>query len=77
MQPGLYMVKNVTEVESDGSVTLHRRTADLQLTITEPPPTTAPAGPISGGLSILQFIDIHACILTIVSLFCNCIFHIS
>ena len=48
LQPGLYAVKNVTEVESDGSVTLLRRIIDLQLTITEPPPTTAPTGTISG-----------------------------
>ena len=63
LQPGLYTVKNVTEVESNGSVTLHRRTDELQLTITEPPPTTAPTGTISGGLAILQFIDSHACII--------------
>ena len=50
LQPGLYTVKNVTEVESDGSVTLHRRTDELQLTITEPPPTTAPTGTISGSI---------------------------
>ena len=54
LQPGLYTVKKVTEVESNGSVTLHRRTDELQLTITEPPPTTvtAPTETISGGLSI-------------------------
>jgi hypothetical protein len=52
LQPGLYTVKNVTEVESDGSMTLHRRTDVLQLNITEPPPTTAPTGTISGGLFI-------------------------
>ena len=53
LQPGLYTVKNVTEVESDGSVTLLRRTVELQLNITstEPPPTTAPTGTISGDLS--------------------------
>ena len=50
LQPGLYIVKNVTEVESDGSVTLLRRTDVLQLTITEPPPTTAPTGIISSSL---------------------------
>ena len=44
------MIKNVTEVESDGSMTLHRRTVKLQLTITEPPPTTAPTGTISSSL---------------------------
>ena len=48
LQPGLYTVKNVTEVECDGSVTLLRRTVDLQLTITEPPPTTATTGVIPG-----------------------------
>ena len=49
LQPGLYTVKNVTEVESDGSVTLHRRTDVLQLTITEPPTTvTALTRTISG-----------------------------
>ena len=29
LQPGLYAVKNVTEVESDGSVTLLRRTKEV------------------------------------------------
>ena len=48
LQPGLYTIKNVTEVESDGSVTLLRRIIDLQLTITEPPPTTATTGTSSG-----------------------------
>ena len=52
LEPGLYTVKNVIEVESDGSVTLHRRTDVLQLTITEPPPTTAPTRTISGNLFI-------------------------
>ena len=51
LQPGLYAVKNVTKVESDGSVTLLRRTVELQLNITEPSPTTAPIGAIPGGLS--------------------------
>ena len=55
LQPGLYTVKNVTEVESDGSMTLHRRTDKLQSPIIEPPPTTvtAPTEIISGGLSIM------------------------
>ena len=75
LQPGLYMVKNVTEVESDGSVTLHRRTDILQLTITEPPPTTAAMGTISGGLSILQFIDMQSCMYYYIFLFCR--FHFS
>ena len=35
LQPGLYTVKNVIEVESDSSLTLLRRTDELQLTITE------------------------------------------
>ena len=48
LQPGLYTVKNVTEIESDDSVTLLRIIIDLKLTITEPPPTTAPTGTISG-----------------------------
>ena len=46
----------MTEVESDGSVTFLRRAESdvLQLTITEPPPTTAPidSETISGGLII-------------------------
>jgi hypothetical protein len=50
LQPGLYTVKNVIEVESDGSMTLLKRTDALQLNITEPPPTTAPTGAISGDL---------------------------
>ena len=60
LQPGLYMIKNVTEIESDGSVTLHRRTDALQLTITESPPTTvtAPIGTISGGLFIIILLTI-------------------
>jgi hypothetical protein len=52
LQPGLYTVNNVIEVESDGSMTLHRRTDSLQVIITEPPPTTAPTGAISGDLFI-------------------------
>ena len=52
LQPALYTVKNVTEIESDGSMTLLRRTDALQLNITEPSPTTAPTGTISGGLFI-------------------------
>ena len=50
LQPGLYTVKNVTEVESDGSMTFLRRTIDLQLNIT---PTIAPIGTISGSLFIV------------------------
>ena len=53
LQPGLYTVKNVTEVESDGSVTLLRRTVALQLTITEPlANVTAPTRTISGTRTI-------------------------
>jgi hypothetical protein len=59
LEPGLYTVRNVTEVESDGSMTLHRRTDALQLNITEPAPTTAPTRTISGG----QIIDSHVCII--------------
>ena len=54
LQPGLYIVKNVTEIESDGSMTLLRRAVELQLTITEPP-TAAPTGTISGGLFISNY----------------------
>jgi hypothetical protein len=58
LQPGLYTVRNVTEVESDGSMTLHRRRDELQLNITEPPPTTLPTGTISGDLFIAnEFAD--------------------
>ena len=32
LQPGLYTIKNVTEVESDGSMTLLRRTDELDST---------------------------------------------
>ena len=53
LQPGLYTVKNMIEAESDGSVTLLRRAVELQLTITEPPPTTAQTGTISGSLFIV------------------------
>ena len=52
LQPGLYTVKNVAEVENDGSVTLFRRTVELQLNIT---PTIAPTGTISGSLLIVIF----------------------
>ena len=52
LEPGLYTVKNVTEIESDGSMTLLRRTDALQLNITEPPPTTVPTETIPGGLFI-------------------------
>jgi hypothetical protein len=65
LEPGLYTVKNMTEVESDGSMTLHRRTDALQLNITEPPPTTAPTGTNLGGLFIANEFIIdsqHACI---------------
>ena len=44
LQPGLYTVREVAEVESDGQVTIHGR-ADvtvLELVITEPAPTTTP-----------------------------------
>ena len=53
LQPGLYTLRNVTEVESDGSMTIHGRTAVLQLNITEPPPTTSPTGSVPGGLHSL------------------------
>ena len=53
LQPGLYMIKKVTEVESDDSLTLLRRIIDLKLAITEPPPTTAPTGTVSGSLFIV------------------------
>ena len=52
LQPGYYVVKNVTEIESDGSMTIHRRTDVLQLNITEPPPTAAPTVTMSGDLLI-------------------------
>ena len=53
LQPGLYTLKNVIEVESDGSMTIRGRTAVLQLNITEPPPTKSPTGSMSGGLHSL------------------------
>jgi hypothetical protein len=62
LEPGLYTVKNVIEVESDGSVTLHTRTDALRFNITEPPPTTAPTGTISGW-SAHCYTDDHAFIL--------------
>ena len=62
LQPGLYTVKNVTEVESDGSMTLLRRTDELQLTITEPSPTTAPIETVPGGLSILTIMHVLLCV---------------
>ena len=55
LQPGLYAVKDVTEVESNGSVTLLRKIIILQLNITESPPTTAPTGITSG--SLFYYID--------------------
>ena len=50
LQPGFYTLRNVIEIESDGSVTIQRRTDVLQLNINEPPPTTSPTGSMSGGL---------------------------
>ena len=51
LQPGLYTLRNVIEVESDGSKTIHERTnVLLQLNITESLPTTAPIGIMSGDL---------------------------
>ena len=52
LQPGYYVVRNVTEIESDGSMTIHGRTDILQLNITEPPPTIAPPVTMPGGLFI-------------------------
>ena len=62
LQPGLYTVKNVTEVESDGSVTLLRRTDELQLTTTEPSHTTALIETVPGGLSILTIMHVLLCV---------------
>ena len=54
LQPGFYVVRNVIEVESDGSMTIHGRIdVLLQLNIAEPPPTTSPTGSMSGGLHSL------------------------
>ena len=55
LQPGFYVVRNVTEIESDGNMTIHRRTDVLQLNITEPPPTVAPTGAMSGDLFITNY----------------------
>ena len=54
LQPGFYIVRNVIEVENDGSMTIHGRIdVLLQLNIAEPPPTTSPTGSMSGGLHSL------------------------
>ena len=54
LQPGFYVVRNVIEVESDGSMTIHGRIdVLLQLNITEPPPTISPTGSVPGGLHSL------------------------
>ena len=50
LQPGFYTLRNVIEVENDGSMTIHGRTDILQLNITEPLSTTSPTGSMSGGL---------------------------
>ena len=43
LQPGLYTISEVTEVENDGAVTILRPTGEaLQFMITELPPSTAP-----------------------------------
>ena len=40
LELGEYVIRQVTEVESDGQVTIHRRRYVLSLMITEPAPTT-------------------------------------
>ena len=46
LQPGLYAISEVAEVESDGIVTVLRSTGEaLQFMITEPPPTTTSTTP--------------------------------
>ena len=55
LQPGFYSLKNLIEVESNGSMTIHGRIDELQLNITQPPPTTSPTGSVSGA----QFIHCY------------------
>ena len=45
LQPGVYIVKRVAEVESDGQVTILRREDVLEIRITEPPPVTTSTTP--------------------------------
>ena len=59
LQSGLYTVKNATEVESDGSVTLLRRTDVLQLAITEPLPTTVIASTTISGTRTIHMYIVH------------------
>ena len=44
LQPGLYTVREVIEVENDGQLTIHRKKNVLELSVTEPPPSTTISG---------------------------------
>ena len=37
LQPGLYIIREVAEVESDGQLTVHRKKNVLELRVNEPP----------------------------------------
>ena len=44
LQPGLYIIREMAEVESDGQLTIHRKQNVLELRVTEPPPSTTIPG---------------------------------
>ena len=44
LQPGLYTITKVAEVESNGQLTIHRKRNVLKLRVIEPPPSTTISG---------------------------------
>ena len=44
LQPGLYTITKVAEVESNGQLTIHRKRNVLELRVIEPPPLTTISG---------------------------------
>ena len=44
LQPGVYTITKVAEVESNGQLTIHRKRNILELRVIEPPPLTTISG---------------------------------
>ena len=44
LQPGLYTIIKVAEVESNGQLTIHKKINILELRVIEPPPSTTISG---------------------------------
>ena len=44
LQPGLYTIREVAEIESNGQLTVHKKHNVLELRVTEPPPSTTISG---------------------------------